>query len=147
MGTGAAYKEKKEARCSGRVALKYVLLQVPELVGLVLLLILVQQWVDLPGWLVWTICGGWVLKDVVLFPFVWRAYDSRLPGRSHAMIGHRGVAEERLAPSGYIRVRGELWRAVVKGGGPAVEKGEAVRVFEMRGLTLVVEADPSRKPA
>ena len=54
------------------------------------------------------------------------------------MVGRRGIAKERLAPSGYMHICGELWKAKLVGGGPPIEKGEAVRVEEMRGLTLLV---------
>ena len=54
------------------------------------------------------------------------------------MIGRRGVAEEQLAPTGYIRVGDELWKAEVIGG-RAIEKGETVGIQGIRGLTLLVE--------
>ncbi len=57
------------------------------------------------------------------------------------MVGARGVAEDRLAPSGYIRVRGELWQTEVMGGDPPIEKGASVRVREVSGLTLLVQPD------
>jgi membrane-bound serine protease (ClpP class) len=57
------------------------------------------------------------------------------------MIGARGIAQERLAPSGYVLVGRELWRAEMMEPGSAVEKGEAVRVREIKGLTLMVERE------
>ncbi|NIO09412.1 MAG: nodulation protein NfeD, partial [Deltaproteobacteria bacterium] len=66
-------------------------------------------------------------KDVVMFPFVWRYYDR--PNRSgnvNSMVGVQGIVEERLAPSGYVRVHGELWQAEVVGGGPVIGRGERV---------------------
>ncbi len=76
-----------------------------------------------------------------MFPFVWRAYDS--DSRTSPMMGARGIAEERLAPSGYIRVNDEFWRAEVMQRDREIAKGEAVRVREVKGLTLIVE--PERK--
>jgi len=40
------------------------------------------------------------------------------------MIGLRGITEDRLAPSGYVRVHGELWQAEVVQNSPPIEKGE-----------------------
>jgi membrane protein implicated in regulation of membrane protease activity len=114
------------------------LLNIPALVAVILILIIIQYWVVLPVWLFWSIIGFWVVKDVVLFPFTWRAYDWDRSGRSRSMVGERGIANEKLAPSGYIQIHGELWRAERLGDGPPIEKGQPVRVKKMEGLTLFV---------
>ncbi|GAI89314.1 unnamed protein product, partial [marine sediment metagenome] len=93
--------------------MRYALLQVPALALLVVLLIVVQRWVDLPAWFSWGLVALWVAKDAILFPFTWRAYDWHRSGDANSMVGARGVTEEQLAPSGYIRVHGELWKAEV----------------------------------
>ncbi|WP_456422834.1 NfeD family protein [Thermococcus sp.] len=54
------------------------------------------------------------------------------------LVGEVGRVVEDLNPEGMIRVHGELWRAISKDGSP-VRVGEAVKVVEVRGLTLVVE--------
>ena len=126
---------------SARVLLKYWVLQLPGVALLVLILILVRRWVDIPTWAVWGIVGLWVAKDVILFPFVWRSYDWGRPEDANPMFGARGIARDRLAPSGYIRVRGELWHAEVVANGPTIEKGAMVRVLGIRGLTLIVKPD------
>ena len=123
---------------SVRVVVRYALFQVPAVVLLVLALALVRRWVDIPAWFVWGLVGLWVAKDVILFPFVWRAYDS---DDTNSMVGTRGIAEERLAPSGYVLVRGELWQAEVMGDGPPIDRGQRVRVRGISGLKLLVQAD------
>ena len=55
------------------------------------------------------------------------------------MVGAQGIAKERLAPSGYVQVRGELWKAELMESSPPLEKGERVRVEGVRGLRLVVQ--------
>ena len=94
--------------------------------AVILILIIIQHWIILPAWLFWGIIGFWIIKDVVLFPVVWRAYDWERPGRSRSMVGEYGVARDRLAPSGYVQVRGELWRAEKLGDGPPIEAGQPV---------------------
>lgn len=121
------------------IYLRYILLNIPALAAVILILIIIQHWVVLPAWLFWSILGFWIIKDVVLFPVVWRAYDWDRPGRSRSMIGEQGVARDRLAPSGYVRVRGELWRAEKLGDGPPIEAGQSVQIVQMEGLTLFVE--------
>ena len=122
------------------VYLRYALLCAIELGVVALLLVVVRQWVVLSQWIFWGIVAGWLAKDVVLFPFVWRAYDPDAPGTAWrgAMIGERGIATERLDPAGYVRVRGELWKAECLGGGPPIEVGRPVRVQCREGLTLYV---------
>jgi membrane protein implicated in regulation of membrane protease activity len=110
---------------------------------MILILIVIQYWVVIPVWLLWSIIGFWIVKDVVLFPFIWRAYDWERGGKSRSMIGERGVAREKLGPAGYVKIRGELWRAERIGEGPPVEAGQPVRVKKMEGLTLFVVPDNS----
>jgi membrane protein implicated in regulation of membrane protease activity len=123
----------------GPIYLRYTLLNIPELAAVILILIIIQHWVVLPVWLFWSIIGFWIVKDAVLFPFVWRAYAWERPGPAGSMIGARGIARERLAPAGYVKIRGELWRAVKIDDGPAIEIGQTVRIVNMEGLTLFVE--------
>ena len=118
---------------------RYLLLNIPGLVAVILILFIIQHWFVLPAWLFWSIIGFWMIKDVVLFPVVWRAYDWDHPGRSRSMIGEQGIARDRLAPSGYVKIRGELWRAEKLGDGPPIEAGQAVQVIKMKGLTLLVK--------
>ena len=74
-----------------------------------------------------------------MFPFVWRAYDRPRPGDLRSMIGTEGIAQERLNPSGYIRVHGELWQAEVMEKRIPIEKGEEVQIQGSYGLTLLVQ--------
>ncbi len=60
------------------------------------------------------------------------------------MVGKKGVAKERLDPSGYILVHGELWKAEVMDGGPPVEKGETVEVHGIRGRVLLVKRESKK---
>jgi membrane protein implicated in regulation of membrane protease activity len=129
---------------SARVALRYALLQLPGLALVIIITILARRYLDIPPLYAWGIVVLWVLKDVVLFPFVWRAYDTEAQGRAGTMIGARGVANDRLAPTGYVRVRGELWQAELMEGAQPIEKGERVRVENVRGLTLLVRPDQAK---
>ncbi len=126
---------------SFRIFVRYMLFQVPGVVLLYLLLILARQVVALPAWFIWGLVAFWVIKDLILFPAVWRAYDQERKDGASSMIGSRGTAEDPLNPSGYIRVHGELWKAEVMGGSRSIRQGEKVTVRGMRGLTLLVEAD------
>jgi membrane-bound ClpP family serine protease len=117
----------------------------PGVVVLVLVLIVAQHWVTIPGWLFGTIVLLWILKETIMFPFVWRAHDQQRAGPSRLMIGDRGVAKERLAPDGYIQVQGVLWKAEKIDNGPPIEKGESVRIEKMEGLKLFVSRERHKK--
>ena len=127
------------------IYLRYILLNIPGLAAVILILIIIQHWVVLPVWLFWSIIVFWIVKDALLFPFVWRAYDWERPGRSRSMIGERGLAKEQLAPAGKVQIHGELWRAVKIDDGPPIEIGQSVKIVKMEGLTLFVERVTSIK--
>jgi membrane protein implicated in regulation of membrane protease activity len=130
--------EFKPRKISGPICLRYVLLNIPELAAVVLILIIIEHWAVLPFWLFWSIIGFWIVKDALLFPFVWRAYDWNRSEQPGSMIGAQGIAKQQLAPSGYVRIHGELWRAERIGKGPPIEAGQTVCVEKMEGLTLFV---------
>jgi len=125
---------------SASVLGKYWALQLPEAALVVVVLLLLQEWLEIPTWLVWSLVGLWVAKDAAFYPFVWRSFDPGYPAMLHTLDGEHGVATERLDPSGYIRVRGELWRAELAHGARPVDKDERVQVQAMRGLTVIVVA-------
>ncbi|OGP63606.1 MAG: hypothetical protein A2170_00685 [Deltaproteobacteria bacterium RBG_13_53_10] len=122
-----------------RIALRYALYQIPDMAILVLILFLLHQWVDLSLWLFIGLVNLWLVKYVLVFTFVWPAYDKPRPGDVKSLIGTEGIAEERLDPSGYIRVHGELWRAEVMGKTIPIEKGETILIERACGLTLLVK--------
>ena len=120
------------------IVLKYLLLQLPGQISFLLILLLLRQWIEIPGYLAWGLFGVWVGKDIVMFPFLWRFYDpSRFPDRFR-MDGRKGIAVTRLNPEGYVQVHGERWRAGIAAGQPPVDRGEAIRVEAVDGLKLIV---------
>jgi membrane-bound ClpP family serine protease len=56
------------------------------------------------------------------------------------MLGRIGVVCDDLDPDGFVQLGSERWRAVNVVTGSTVPAGTAVRVCEVRRLTLVVEA-------
>ena len=65
-----------ERKWSSRVLGKYIMLQLPGLAVFVIIMLFVLRWFDLPAWLLLLSIFIWMGKDVILYPFVWRAYDS-----------------------------------------------------------------------
>ena len=127
-----------------RVYIRYGLLSIPGTVVLVLVLIVVRKWLPLPTGLTVTLVLLWIAKEIILFPFVWRAYDQNRSDVSASMIGRRGITKEKLAPNGYIMVQGELWQAEKMVNEPPIEENKWVQVKKIEGLKLFVVPEEQR---
>ena len=123
---------------NARVLLRYWLLQLPATALLVVVLVLLRDRLSIPDWGLGTIVAIWVAKDALLYPLVWRSYDVAYPATAHSLEGAHGVATERIDSTGYVRVRGELWRAELTEGAPPINKGERVLVETRQNFILLV---------
>ncbi|MCP5066886.1 MAG: hypothetical protein GY946_09990 [bacterium] len=125
-----------------RVLLRYIAFQLPGLAVFSLGATAAVEWMELPLNVALTAVGLWMVKDAVMFRFVRKAYepgDGRTP---RDVRDCRGVATEEIGPEGYVRIGSELWRARVTEGCPPIAEGGAIRVLEVRGLTVVVDREP-----
>jgi membrane protein implicated in regulation of membrane protease activity len=127
-------------KTSRRTFARYLAFQVPGWV----LATWVAWWLvakaGLAPWLAALGCALFVIKDFALYPWLRDAYAVSDPDAGALLVGRTGVARERLDPSGYVRVGAELWRAELAPGCAAIDAGTHVRVREVQGLTLIVEA-------
>lgn len=130
-------EKHKDPGITKKVVLRYTLLQLPAFAVVSIIIYFIYTTMDLPAYIALLVVIGWVIKDVCIFPFVWRAYDSDSRGTANSMIGKTGFTRERLDPEGYVRIGNELWKAESMGSEP-IEKGEEVVVQEIQGLTLKV---------
>jgi membrane protein implicated in regulation of membrane protease activity len=112
---------------------RYLLWQAPGWVAVAAGLAVVQSLADLPVWVLPVGVAAFIAKDLVMYRVV---RDTLRPPPDH-LVGARGRTVEPLAPEGYVKVEGELWRAVATGG--EIAAGADVVVREVRGLTLRVE--------
>ena len=122
-----------------RPVIKYLLLQIPGWVLAAMGLWLLRQWIGLSLWAAVGLFLVWVIKDLALYPFVRRAYEGKSRTGDERLIGAEGIVEEQLAPSGYVRVGAELWRAEAMRVDEPIPRGSRVRVHAVRGLTLLIE--------
>ena len=126
---------------------RYTLYQIPEWVLAAGAVLLLYRWGVLGGWTGALLVAAVMAKDAALYPLLRTAYESDASTAIERLIGLRGVAVEPLAPQGYVRVRGELWRSRTEAGIPPIHPGHAVIVAAVRGTTLVVRpAPPSAWP-
>ncbi len=124
-----------------RVYIRYGLLCLPGTAAFILVLVIIQHWVPIPFWLWTTLIILWLLKEVILFPFVWRSYDNAPADDSRTMVGRWGVTRDRLAPTGYVLINGELWKAEKMTNEAPIEKNQRVKVRHIDGLKLIVALD------
>ena len=121
---------------------RYTLFQIPEWVLVLGAAILLYRRGLLPGWAGALVVAGSMAKDAALYPLLRTAYETDDSSAIERLIGLRGVAVEPLAPHGYVRVRGELWRSEATAGEGAIPPGNAVTVHAVRGTTLLVRPEP-----
>ena len=119
--------------------IKYLILQIPGWLFLGMFLLVFRSRLGLPGWALGGLVGAWVLKDLLLYPVLRRAYEGDTRMGAERLVGSEGHVVKPLRPVGYIRVRGELWRAETRGSDRPIPKASRVRVVGARGLTLKVE--------
>ena len=123
-----------------RTLTRYYLFQIPGWILAAMLLVVLRSWLGLPAWVVLTVLGVVVLKDVVCYPFLRKAYQLEASGAAQ-LVGLRGVARDPLDPTGYVYVHGELWRARTEAGAAAIPAGIEVRVVQGHRMTLTVARD------
>lgn len=88
----------------------------------------------------WNVIGGLAGLVLAVFEVVYwqrRARRGKVQTGVENLVGATGEVTERLAPSGHIRVLGELWKAR---SGSELPAGARVRVVAVHGLVLEVEA-------
>ena len=79
--------------------------------------------------------------------FVSRPADSEGAFGSIGMIGKEGYVIQAIDPleGGIVRINGEDWRAITKGG-QSIQARERIRVVDIEGTKLVVERTGSDEP-
>lgn len=106
---------------------------------LALVLLLLAKSVAVPVWVMVSIFIVWLAKDFAVYPIVRDAYETNVKTGAESMISKRGVTEARLAPEGYVKIEGELWRAQARDANQPIPQKRMVRVTGARSLTLIVE--------
>ncbi len=125
-----------------RVIIRYALFQIPEILLLLLVLYGLHHWFSVPLWMLGMILGIWIIKDFILFFFIWRAYEIPESGRDPRLEGAVGVTIEALDPQGYVEINGELWKAQSKNKQP-IPARQKVAVVDHKGLLLIVQVHGS----
>ncbi len=126
---------------------RYALFQLPELVLVGMALLILVGLNVLTADVGWLLLALWLLKEIVLFPFVRRAYESSDPSGAAPLLGATGTVINRLDLAGTVRIGPELWTARLEAGSDPVEVGTTVCVKSVEGLTLHVAPESSSRGA
>jgi membrane protein implicated in regulation of membrane protease activity len=119
--------------------IKYLLFQIPGWIIAAAVLTALVHWELLTKGIAVLCFFGWLLKDLLLYPFFRRAYEPGVTG-SARLVGSKGIAEGDLTPKGYIRVRGELWRAVASPADHVLRSGTEVEIIGAERMEVFVRA-------
>jgi len=118
----------------------YVLLQLPDIILAGAILFALHRWAGLSyAWAVGAFVE-WVVKDIAMYPVVRGVFGPARTG-AEAFIGARAVVADALAPLGYVRLEGELWRAECLEPRQPIPAGAPVVVRAVQGLTFLVEPE------
>jgi len=117
---------------------RYLLFQIPGWIIATAVVTSLWYWRILPLWLSVLCFSVWLLKDLLLYPLTRTAYETAAKTGPAALVGTKGVAEGNLAPDGYIRIRGELWRAVSEPADQMIFAGTQVEILSAEGMRVYV---------
>ncbi len=129
-----------------RVLRRYLLLQLPGWAIAAIILYVLHAWLGLPLWVAGILMAAEIVKDFILFPYLRRAYEDDGRPVTDRLVGQEATVHRALDPEGYVRVRGELWRARVDSESPPVPVGGRVRITSASGLQLIVSAAEDAPP-
>ena len=92
--------------------------------------------INIPIWGLILLMVAYGVKEGISYRIGARALGRKPVVSPEAMVGCCGKATTPLAPDGYVRVEGELWRALSTG--PNIDKGDEIVVVEVKRLSLFV---------
>lgn len=113
------------------------MLELGELLAIIILLIVISLFIYVPLWIAIIIPVGKFLKFIIVYPLVRRSVRQPIYSGMESLIGVRGLTMETLNPEGYIKLRGELWKAVSNEG--PITSGAEVEVCQLERTKLVVK--------
>ncbi len=113
--------------------------QIPGILILIILALFFHYVVEAPAWSIWLLAGAWLIKELVTVPFTWPLYIRPRLSPTELMLDQEGVAINKLDPGGFVKFHSEIWQAEATDPDSVIEKGEHVRIREIRGMTLIVE--------
>jgi membrane protein implicated in regulation of membrane protease activity len=93
--------------------------------------------VNIPLWGLAILMTALAIYSVVMYRVGRQTFFIRPKVAAENIIGSDGIVTRQLAPEGYIKVQGVLWKAICSDSELAV--GDEVEVVGMEGLRLIVK--------
>ena len=121
-----------------KIIIRYSLFQIPSLLIVTLLVFTVNHWYILDNTIIVMIILFWILKDILIFPFVWKAYSHKDRDKSKTILNQHGVAVDTINPKGFVKINGEIWQAELVEPNDPINQGQPTEVVEIDGLKLKV---------
>jgi membrane protein implicated in regulation of membrane protease activity len=118
--------------------LRYLFFQIPGWAIGAVVAVGLTHWNIIPSWVAALGFFGLVLKDLVFYPLLRSAYETKISSGSAALVGRKGIAQDDLAPEGYVKINLELWRAVIEPASEDIASGTEVEVVGAEGMRLIV---------
>ncbi len=124
---------------TAKIIVRYILLQIPMLILVSLVAIIAVDFFKMQHWGAIVFIAVWILKDSLMFFLVWPSYDWEKRKVEKSIIGEQATVQEILKPTGYVRYKGELWKAQIEPPDSRVKKRETVRIIAIEsGMLLKV---------
>lgn len=127
-----------------KTVLRYVALQLPGIVLVSTILWGMHAVFGISERMVWALLLFWIVKDTLLFFFVWPAYQVIEGDGWYSLNGLRGEVRKPLQPEGVIRIRGVLWKARVEDELAVIPAGTQVEIVGREGIRLIVRSRPEQ---
>ena len=122
-----------------RNILRYSLFQIPALLIVIMVVLLIDKFYIVDNVIIIGIILLWMLKDIMLFPFVWKSYSLKDSDKLNLLIKEHGTAISSLRPKGFIKINGEIWQAELLDESVGINEGDTVEIVEVNGLVLKVK--------
>lgn len=129
---------RKKPTWSRKTLLRYGLFQIPGIILVGMLLSGMHAFLGISGGTVAALFLVWLVKDGLLFFYVWPAYQVNEDDGWYSLNGLWGEVRRPLQPEGYIRIRGVLWKARAEDETRVIPSGTRVHVVGREGILLIV---------
>jgi len=120
--------------------LRYILFQIPGAFLAATVLVFAVRLLDFSPRLAIALFAMWIAKDALLYPSLRIAYEEGTPHGAEALVGASGTIVVTLSPEGWVQIGPERWRARLSGDAESLARGAEIRVRDVKGHTLLVEA-------
>lgn len=101
----------------------------------VMLWLLPKLGINIPLWGLILVVAAWGGFSYILYRLSKNALGKK-PMVPSPEVGCKGIAVTPLTPKGYIRIKGERWKALSTG--ETIHEGDEVIIVERKGLTFIV---------